>query len=128
MMKYALLAAPLFAFVVGCNTAQVSTPPLLDAGPPCPTRAAIFTCEAGAPSPTDCTGGATLNPIVGQGTDAGGTVPAGSYVLGCTISFWVQDVASSDCLPTEPCTCVAPDAGADGGTTSAAGVWTCALQ
>jgi hypothetical protein len=136
-MKCTLLPfATLMAFAFGCNTAQITTPPLVDAGPPCPSRAPTITCDAGAlPTPGACSGSVPVLPIVGEGTDASTTVPAGSYELGCTVSFWVQDVASPDCLPTQPCTCVSPDSGApldeDGGATDGAappvspGVWTC---
>jgi hypothetical protein len=135
-MKYAfLLLVPLFALEIGCNTATVTQPAPIDAGPPCPTRPPTLTCEAGAPASATsgtCTGGMTIVPDVGEGIDAASMVPAGSYQAGCTIAFWVQDIASSDCLPTEPCRCVAgsvvDDGGAsDAGTTSPA-AWSCALQ
>jgi hypothetical protein len=137
-MKYSfllfLVVSPLFALEIGCNTANVTQPAPIDAGPPCPTRAPTLTCEAGAPvaaTPGTCTGGVTLVPDVGEGIDASSIVPAGSYQAGCTISFWVQDIASSDCLPTEPCRCVAGSVAEDAGASDAgasAAAWSCVLQ
>jgi hypothetical protein len=135
MKRSLLLLVPLLALEIGCNTATVTQPPPIDAGPPCPTRAPTLTCEAGAPAaatPSTCSGEITVVPDVGEGIDASSKVPAGSYQAGCTIAFWVQDIASSDCLPTEPCKCIAgsatDDGGlSDGGTTSLA-AWSCALQ
>ena len=136
-MKCALLPFTLLAaFAFGCNTAQISSPPLVDAGPPCPTKPPTLTCDAAAPpTPTACSGDVTVVPIVGEGVDAAATVPPGSYGLGCTVAFWVQDVASPDCLQTQACTCISPDDGggtegeggvADGGAAAATpGVWTC---
>jgi hypothetical protein len=140
-MKYApLFLAPLLALAAGCSSAQLSVPPPVDAGPPCPSRAPVLTCDAGAaPSANACSGGLTLYPTVGQGTDAASPVPAGSYEVGCTIKFWVQDVASADCIPTQACTCDAFDAGSpasgDGGApeeggavATGPGAWTCSLS
>jgi predicted small secreted protein len=127
MKLVALLSALLVsigALVVGCNTAQVTAPAVQDAGLPCAQRAPIVTCDASAPtSPTSCTGGAMLQPIVSEGVDASFVVPTGSYEQGCTISFWAQDVSSADCIRTESCACD-PDAGASEGGPAA---WSCGL-
>jgi hypothetical protein len=112
---------------IGCNTAQISQAAPVDAGPPCSVRTPILTCDGGSTSPTACSGGVTLSPDVGENVDASSLVPVGSYDVNCTVSFWVQDVASPDCLPTEPCTCTGADGGAaspDGGAASP-GVWSC---
>jgi hypothetical protein len=134
-MKYATrLFAPLAAlslFALGCNTAQVTTPPLVDAGPPCPELAPVVSCDAGAaPTPGACSGGVTL---VLDVPDAANTVAPGSYALGCTVGFFVADPASPDCLRAPACTCVAPDGGAtegdggdlDAGGATSPGVWQC---
>jgi len=136
-MKYApLLLGPVLAFAafaLGCNTAQISTPPLIDAGPPCPTRI-IVSCDAGTVTPGACGGGVTVALDL---PDASATIPAGSFALGCQVTFSHADQFSSDCLPYSPCTCFPPatDAGDDGGDAEAVdagpstvpGVWSCAL-
>jgi hypothetical protein len=104
--------------VIGCNTAQISQAANVDAGPACSTLKPIATCDGGSKSPNACAGGVTLSPDVGENVDASAIVPPGSYDPSCTVAFWVQDVASPDCLPTEPCACI------DGGATSP-GVWSC---
>jgi hypothetical protein len=136
MKLVTLVFAPLAAlavFALGCNTAQVTTPPLVDAGPPCPQLAPVVSCDAGAwPTPGACTGGVTL---VLDLPDASNTLAAGSYALGCTVGFFVADPASADCLRAPACTCVSADAGPvdpDAGDVDAGalgetppGVWQC---
>jgi hypothetical protein len=128
MKLLAFLAVPLFALGIGCNTAQVSQPANIDAGPPCPTKAPILTaCASGTTAtPSACAGGVTL---ALDYPDASATLEAGAYPLGCSVGFFVDDPASPDCIRAPACTCVAPDAGeddgGDAGATVLPGVWSC---
>jgi hypothetical protein len=127
-MKYtALLFAPLLALACGCNTAQISTPPLVDAGLPCPEQAPAVTCDAGPSQPPGaCAGGVVVAIDSAEDPDASNTIPADFYPLGCSVQFFVPDTSSASCLRAQPCTCAAPDAGADAGDAGGLpGVWQC---
>ncbi len=128
MMRAVLLFAPLLGFALpfamGCNTAQISQPPLTDAGPVCETIPPVFTCEAGVPSPTSCSGGVTLSPVVGDGVDASFVVPVGSYADNCTVQIKVSAPGETGCLPTHPCVC-ADDAGVQEDGAAAPPGWFC---
>lgn len=124
----ALAAGILFA----CNTAQVSQPPLIDAGPVCETRAPTLTCDAGTgtggATATTCSGGVTLALDSADAPDASNTIASGTYPLGCQVQFFVTDPSSATCLRAEPCTCTGADAGADDSGITAppsAATWQC---
>lgn len=122
-MKYtALLFSPLFALAFGCNTAQISQPSNIDAGPPCEDLHPVISCDASAATPGACPGEVT---VVLDYPDASNTIPPGSYPPGCTVSFFVQDRASALCNRAPACTC--PEADPDAGEAGApdAGVWSC---
>jgi hypothetical protein len=132
MKCMALLLAPLLTLAFGCNTAQISTPALVDAGAPCPEQAPAVSCDAGpAQTAGACAGGVTVAIDSAEDPDASNTIPAAYYPLGCTVQFFVPDTSSASCLRAQPCTCSVPDAGAsdggDGGgaAQSAPGVWEC---
>jgi hypothetical protein len=120
--------APFLALVGGCNTAQVSQPAPIDAGPPCEALHPSLTCDGGgAVTPGACAGAVY---VVLNAPDASNTIPAGNYPLGCSASFFYQDPASAQCNRAPACTCVPPDAGAadDAGDAQAPtepGVWSC---
>jgi hypothetical protein len=127
----ALLLAPLLTFAWACNTAQISTPPLVDAGAPCPDQPPAVSCDAAAPTPGACAGNVTVAIDSAEYPDASNTITPGSYALGCTVQFFVPDTSSASCLRAQPCTCSPPDAGAsDAGDAGDAeegtpGVWNC---
>jgi hypothetical protein len=120
----------------GCNTAQISQPAQVDAGPPCENITPLLTCDAGAaPAPGNCAGNV---PVVLDVTaaDAGNTIPAGSFAPGCTVAFFYQDPASAVCNRAPACTCVGADAGgggdgggeagpAEAGAPAGSSVWSC---
>lgn len=120
-------------FTVGCNTAQVTQPAIIDAGPACPLKPPVVSCDAGTFTVGACAGGVTVQLDSADAPDASNTITAGSYALGCTVAFYVPDNSSPDCLRAEPCTCVSPlagddagdDAGADAGGAVPPGVWQC---
>jgi hypothetical protein len=122
MMKFVgSLSLPLLAFAFGCNTAQVNTPPLQDAGPRCddPSRT-LFTCDASAPAtPGSCAGGVTVTLDL---ADASATIPPGTYAQSCRVTFSHQNPEGADCLLYSPCACV------DDGGSGDAGTWSCAVQ
>ena len=118
--------------LTACNTAQVTQPAQLDAGPPCSEKAPLASCEAGAPAASpagSCTGGVV---VTASGLDGSSTVPPGDFAPGCVLTFFVDDHAGG-CLDSPTCTCVpggaAPDAGADaggdGGGAVTTGTWSC---
>jgi len=132
MKCLALLFAPLLALGIGCNTAQVTQPAIIDAGPPCATIPPQITCDAGEVTPGACEGQVT---VTLDFPDASNVIPAGSFKLGCQATFYVQDPASPTCLLPPSCVCGPPDAGvaddagegaSDGGVTATPpGVWSC---
>lgn len=134
MMKYvSFLFPPLFAVAVaiGCNTATLSQPAVIDACPACPVRAPLATCDAGAATPGACRGGVTLQLDDPDSPDASNTVAPGYYPLGCGLQFYIAAEGTSDCILAPVCLCTTPDAGTseDGGTVIDAGVqpgfWQC---
>jgi hypothetical protein len=125
--------APLLAVLpcaIACNTAELSQPAPIDAGPPCEAKPPVVSCDAdaGVVTPGACQGAVTL---LLDAPDASNTIPSGSYPLGCTVGFFIPDPASADCLRAPSCTCVPPDAGADDGGipedagATAPGLWSC---
>jgi hypothetical protein len=106
-------AAPLAlaAVSLGCNGAQVSTPPPYDAGAPCDTILPIYTgCDAGQPAPVAA---CTASPSDSDPTVA--RIPAGSYPLNCQVQFYFADIsAGGTCSPApNECTCLPGDAGGE---------------
>lgn len=100
---------------VGCNSAEVSVPPPIDAGPPCSTLPTQYKgCDAGPQ--------AAVAMCVADTTSSDPTVariPAGQYPVGCQVQFYFTDLAAGgSCGPApNPCICLPNDAGAseDGG-------------
>jgi hypothetical protein len=116
------VAAPLAlaAVSLGCNGAQVSTPPPYDAGPACSTLAPIYTaCDAGEPAPIAActTSSSDSDPVVAR-------IPTGSYPVGCQVQFYFADLsAGGSCAPApNECTCLPGDAGA-GDAEAVPGQW-----
>src|SRR5271168_5143954 len=106
LVGFVRVAAPLAlaAVSLGCNGAQVSTPPPYDAGPPCSTIAPIYTnCDAGtAAAVAVCTTSpAASDPAVAR-------IPEGSYPLNCQVQFYFADIsAGGTCSPApNECTCL----------------------
>ncbi len=60
-----------------------------------------------------------------ESPDASNTIAAGSYPLGCTVQFLVDDPLSATCAQAEPCKCTAPDAGAEADGGLLPGAWQC---
>ena len=137
MKRISFLSALVVAWVIACNTAEIKQAGLIDAGPACDLRPAVVTCDAGAYTLGACSGAVTVALDI---PDASATIGAGSYALGCEVTFYHADPASSDCLPYHACTCVsasedagagpaAGDAGEDSGVVGAVapGSWSCQL-
>jgi hypothetical protein len=98
--------AALMALALGCNGAQLSTPPPIDSGPPCESYAPAYkACDAG-PAATGpvCTAN-------GTGDENLSRIPSGTYPVGCQVQFYF-DLNGGGCQPApSPCICFLGDAG-----------------